>query len=62
MLTGVAMVVVTLKKFQEGAWLVVIALPLLVVVSSPSTARTAGSVSGWVWAVSPRHRIASVPW
>ncbi len=30
-LTGVATVVVTLEKFREGAWLVVIALPLLVV-------------------------------
>ncbi|WP_328748933.1 APC family permease [Streptomyces sp. NBC_00285] len=29
-LTGVAAVVVTLEKFREGAWLVVIALPLLV--------------------------------
>ncbi|AZP15190.1 APC family permease [Streptomyces aquilus] len=29
-LTGVATVVVTLEKFQEGAWLIVIALPLLV--------------------------------
>ncbi|MFD5408032.1 APC family permease [Streptomyces griseorubiginosus] len=29
-LTGVATLVVTLEKFQEGAWLVVIALPLLV--------------------------------
>ncbi|WLW50291.1 APC family permease [Streptomyces sp. YU58] len=29
-LTGVATVVVTLEKFQQGAWLIVIALPLLV--------------------------------
>nr|WP_107912194.1 APC family permease [Streptomyces chartreusis] len=31
LLTGVAAVVVTATKFQEGAWLIVIALPLLVV-------------------------------
>ncbi|MGW7207487.1 amino acid permease, partial [Streptomyces sp. NPDC054837] len=31
LLTGVAAVVVTVEKFQEGAWLIVIALPLLVV-------------------------------
>ncbi|MGW4566963.1 APC family permease [Streptomyces sp. NPDC004561] len=31
-LTGVATVVVTASKFEEGAWLIVIALPLLVVV------------------------------
>ncbi|MFF5969000.1 APC family permease [Streptomyces collinus] len=30
LLTGLAMVVVAVEKFQEGAWLVVIALPLLV--------------------------------
>ncbi|MFJ3671464.1 APC family permease [Streptomyces sp. NPDC090106] len=30
-LTGVATVVVTLEKFQEGAWLIVVMLPLLVV-------------------------------
>ncbi|WP_181804387.1 APC family permease [Streptomyces shenzhenensis] len=32
LLTGVATVVVTASKFEEGAWLVVIALPLFVVV------------------------------
>ncbi|CAL9672444.1 APC family permease [Streptomyces sp. enrichment culture] len=31
LLTGVSAVVVTVTKFQEGAWLIVIALPLLVV-------------------------------
>ncbi|MFJ9559386.1 APC family permease [Streptomyces fuscichromogenes] len=31
LLTGVATVVVTVSKFEEGAWLIVIALPLLVV-------------------------------
>ncbi|MFE7278468.1 APC family permease [Streptomyces sp. NPDC057623] len=31
LLTGVATVVVTVEKFEEGAWLIVIALPLLVV-------------------------------
>ena len=31
LLTGVATVVVTASKFEEGAWLIVIALPLLVV-------------------------------
>ncbi|MFF7379175.1 APC family permease [Streptomyces massasporeus] len=31
LLTGVSAVVVTVEKFQEGAWLIVIALPLLVV-------------------------------
>lgn len=31
LLTGIATVVVTVEKFQEGAWLIVIALPLLVV-------------------------------
>ncbi|MER6419769.1 APC family permease [Streptomyces sp. NPDC001137] len=31
LLTGVATVVVTLEKFEDGAWLIVIALPLLVV-------------------------------
>ncbi|WP_405775354.1 APC family permease [Streptomyces sp. NBC_01538] len=31
LLTGVATVVVTVEKFMEGAWLIVIALPLLVV-------------------------------
>ncbi|NEC88533.1 APC family permease [Streptomyces sp. SID12501] len=31
LLTGVATVVVTVEKFAEGAWLIVIALPLLVV-------------------------------
>ncbi|MDX3753674.1 APC family permease [Streptomyces sp. AK08-02] len=31
LLTGVATVVVTVEKFTEGAWLIVIALPLLVV-------------------------------
>ncbi|MER5753846.1 hypothetical protein [Streptomyces sp. NPDC002088] len=31
MLTGIAAVVVTATKFEDGAWLIVIALPLLVV-------------------------------
>ncbi|CAM5417795.1 hypothetical protein SALBM311S_10933 [Streptomyces alboniger] len=54
LLTGVSTVVVTASKFEEGAWLVVVTLPLLVAAFVAVHPPTPGSGSAWAWAVSPR--------
>ena len=62
LLTGVSAVVVTATKFEEGAWLVVVALPLLVAAFWwPRAPRFAASASSLTWAVS-RSRTATVRW